>query len=48
MCKQPSQLPSAQAPGLLAWEEILKQHFQSLLVKAFLPLALQPLSKGGI
>lgn len=48
MCKQLSQLSSAQAPVLLACKEILKQYIQSFLVKAFLSLALQPLSKGGI
>lgn len=48
VCKELPQLPSAQAPELLACEEIFKQYIRSLLVKAFLSLALQPLSKGGI
>lgn len=48
VCKELPQLPSAQAPELLACKEIFKQYIQSLLVKAFLSLALQPLSKGGI
>lgn len=47
VCKQLSQLPSAQAPVLLACKLILEQYIQSILVKAFLSLALQPLSKGG-
>lgn len=38
MCKQFSQLPSGQAPVLLACKEILKQYIQSLLVEAFCSL----------
>lgn len=48
VCKELLQLPSAQAPELLVCKEIDKQYIWSLLVKAFLSLALQPLSKGGI
>lgn len=48
VCKELPQLLSAQAPELLACKEMYKQYIWSLLVKAFLSLALQPLSKGGI
>lgn len=48
VCEELLQLPSAQAPELLACKEIDKQYIRSLLVKAFLSLAPQPLSKGGI
>lgn len=48
MCRDLPQLPSAQALELLACKKMYKQYIWSLLVKTFLSLPLQPLSKGGI